>query len=138
TNCTRPQIWMTAINLDAAALGAGTDPSRPAFWLPFQDLGTNNHLAQWTQRALSGTCTTDATCGSGRCCFNGACGSCPPPPPPMCTQNVHCPTNQCCTSGQCIACGSPPPDGATPGGCNTCLDCVGLACIGGTCSPCTN
>src|SRR5262249_18553300 len=52
--CTRAQIWMTAIKLDTAAVSAGMDPSRPAFWLPFQDLTTNNHLAQWAQRGLSG------------------------------------------------------------------------------------
>jgi len=28
---------------------AAKDPSRPAFWLPFQDITTHNHTPQWTQ-----------------------------------------------------------------------------------------
>jgi hypothetical protein len=43
---TRPQIWMAPFFPDRAA--AGMDPSLPAFWLPFQDINTNNHIAQWT------------------------------------------------------------------------------------------
>ncbi|HET6281515.1 MAG TPA: hypothetical protein VFH73_11120 [Polyangia bacterium] len=39
-------IWMVAI--DAARLGRGLDPSAAAFCLPFQDIGTSNHIAQWT------------------------------------------------------------------------------------------
>jgi hypothetical protein len=39
-------IWMVAI--DAARIGGGMDPSAPAFCLPFQDIGTSNHIAQWT------------------------------------------------------------------------------------------
>ncbi len=39
------KLWMVAIDLDAPA---GTDPSSPAFALPFQDLATSNHIAQWT------------------------------------------------------------------------------------------
>lgn len=38
-------LWMAAVDLDAPA---GTDPSRAAFALPFQDLTTSNHIAQWT------------------------------------------------------------------------------------------
>jgi hypothetical protein len=34
---------------------AGTDVSYPAFWLPFQDLDTNNHLGQWAQKSLRHT-----------------------------------------------------------------------------------
>jgi dipeptidyl aminopeptidase/acylaminoacyl peptidase len=42
----RPQIWMTPFFPDKAA--ANTDPSAAAFRLPFQDITTNNHIAQWT------------------------------------------------------------------------------------------
>lgn len=42
-----PQIWMTPI-FPARAL-ASKDPSGPAFRLPFQDVATGNHIAQWTQ-----------------------------------------------------------------------------------------
>ena len=39
-------IWMVAI--DPARLAKGEDPSSPAFCLPFQDITTSNHIAQWT------------------------------------------------------------------------------------------
>ena len=42
----KPQIWVTAFDLNIAAEGTA-DPSSPPFWLPFQDLGTNNHIPVW-------------------------------------------------------------------------------------------
>jgi hypothetical protein len=41
----RPQIWMAPFFPARAA----ADPSLPAFRLPFQDLATSNHIAQWTE-----------------------------------------------------------------------------------------
>jgi hypothetical protein len=93
--CQQPQLWMAAINLSASA---GTDPSRVAFWLPFQDITTHNHTPQWTQAVAppppvtppptdaGGTCIAvgsnclpnPAGCCSGVC---GANGTCQPPPP---------------------------------------------------------
>ncbi len=46
----RPQIWMTPFFPDKAA--AGQDPSAAAFRLPFQDIATNNHIAQWTEAVV--------------------------------------------------------------------------------------
>ena len=43
-------LWMAGVDPDVA-LGGG-DPSYPAFALPFQDLGTSNHIAQWTEQAV--------------------------------------------------------------------------------------
>jgi hypothetical protein len=43
-------LWMTAIDPDQVA--AGKDPSFPAFALPFQDLSTSNHIAQWTEKVV--------------------------------------------------------------------------------------
>jgi hypothetical protein len=43
-------IWMVAIDPDRAASGA--DPSYAAFALPFQDLSTSNHIAQWTTQVV--------------------------------------------------------------------------------------
>jgi hypothetical protein len=40
-------LWMAAIDLDAAT--EGRDPSYPALAIPFQDLTTSNHIAQWTK-----------------------------------------------------------------------------------------
>jgi Tol biopolymer transport system component len=43
-------LWMVAIDPDRAA--AGADPSYPAFCLPFQDVDSSNHIAQWTQTVI--------------------------------------------------------------------------------------
>jgi Tol biopolymer transport system component len=43
-------LWMAAI--EPNRLLAGGDPSYPAFAVPFQDLGTSNHIAQWTTRIV--------------------------------------------------------------------------------------
>ncbi len=45
-----PQLWMTPFFPDRVA--AGGDPSGPAFRLPFQEISTNNHIAQWTTRIV--------------------------------------------------------------------------------------
>jgi hypothetical protein len=42
-----PQIWMAAFSPTRAE--NGEDPTWPAFYLPFQDITTNNHIAQWTE-----------------------------------------------------------------------------------------
>lgn len=44
-------LWMFAVDPDKVA--AGQDGSYPAFYLPFQDLTTSNHIGQWTQRVVS-------------------------------------------------------------------------------------
>jgi hypothetical protein len=46
----RPQIWMTPFFPDKAS--TSTDPSNAAFRLPFQDLNSNNHIAQWTEQII--------------------------------------------------------------------------------------
>ncbi len=43
----QPQLWMAAF--DPALAEGGEDPGLPAFWLPFQNIGTSNHIAQWTE-----------------------------------------------------------------------------------------
>ncbi|MEJ7601401.1 MAG: hypothetical protein WKG01_26090 [Kofleriaceae bacterium] len=42
-------LWMAAVDLDAPA---GSDPSAAAFVLPFQDIATSNHIAQWTTKIV--------------------------------------------------------------------------------------
>ncbi len=44
------QLWMFAV--DPAKILAGQDGSYPAFFLPFQDPTTSNHIAQWTQKIV--------------------------------------------------------------------------------------
>jgi hypothetical protein len=41
-------LWM--VGVDPARLAAGGDPSFPAFVLPFQDLESKNHIAQWAEK----------------------------------------------------------------------------------------
>jgi len=36
------------VAIDPSRLARGEDPSEPAFCLPFQDISTSNHIAQWT------------------------------------------------------------------------------------------
>jgi hypothetical protein len=43
-------IWMVAIDPELAA--AGQDPSVAAFALPFQDISSSNHIAQWTEEIV--------------------------------------------------------------------------------------
>jgi hypothetical protein len=43
-------LWMVAIDPDLAA--QGQDPSFAAFALPFQDLTSSNHIAQWTEEII--------------------------------------------------------------------------------------
>jgi len=47
----RPQIWMTPFypNRGMSVL----DPTVSAFRLPFQNIESNNHIAQWTERVVS-------------------------------------------------------------------------------------
>ena len=47
----QPQIWMTPVFPDRAA--AGQDPSGNAFRVPFQNVLTSNHIAQWTKAVVA-------------------------------------------------------------------------------------
>jgi hypothetical protein len=44
----QPQLWMAPFY----PARADSDPSAPAFRLPFQDIATSNHIAQWTERVV--------------------------------------------------------------------------------------
>ena len=67
----RAQIWMTAFD-PAVAVGGG-DPAYPAFWMPFQDLKSANHIAQWVEKIERKTCKQDSDCGGAEACFGGIC-----------------------------------------------------------------
>ncbi len=47
----RPQIWMTPFFPDKAS--SAVDPSNAAFRLPFQNIDSNNHIAQWTEQIIA-------------------------------------------------------------------------------------
>jgi hypothetical protein len=67
-----PQIWMVAFSPDPTETGYTT---YPPFWLPFQDMTTGNHIAQWTQKIAYQPCVPgpDAGCGTNETCMNGEC-----------------------------------------------------------------
>lgn len=65
----RAQIWMAAISPDEM----GGDPSYAAFWLPFQNLQTGNHIAQWTAEVVRKPCGIDRTCPAGESCIEDLC-----------------------------------------------------------------
>ncbi|MBI2394885.1 MAG: PD40 domain-containing protein [Deltaproteobacteria bacterium] len=65
------QIWMTAVDLGKAKSGA--DGSYPAFWLPFQDLKSGNHIAQWVTKVERKPCSKAAECLSSEQCIGGVC-----------------------------------------------------------------
>lgn len=86
--CQQPQLWMAAIDITKAITpqivhaAAAVDPSRVAFWLPFQDITTHNHTPQWTQAVAStppldaGACIPtngDCTKNPGGCCSGMVC-----------------------------------------------------------------
>jgi hypothetical protein len=45
-----PQIWMAPFYTGRATMGQ--DPTAPAFRLQFQNLTSNNHIAQWTEKVV--------------------------------------------------------------------------------------
>ena len=53
-NCAQPQIWMAAVVVDPDTSLDAMDRSFPAFWLPFQDVNSHNHIAQWVKKVQSG------------------------------------------------------------------------------------
>jgi hypothetical protein len=92
--CQEPQLWMAPLTFTEAQ-GASMDPSGVAFWIPYQDITTHNHTAQWTwipnmvppPGAPACSCSkVFGACGAA----NGGCGCCAG-------------MNLVCTgSGQCI------------------------------------
>jgi hypothetical protein len=54
-NCAEPQIWMAAIVVDEDPALDKSDRSFPAFWLPFQDVTSHNHSAQWVEKIAIST-----------------------------------------------------------------------------------
>jgi hypothetical protein len=68
------QIWMTAF--DPVRAAKGEDASFPAFWLPFQDIKSGNHIAQWVLHVDRKPCTTNGDCDPSEIC--GAANTCVP------------------------------------------------------------
>jgi hypothetical protein len=67
----RAQLWM--VGFDPARAAQGQDPSFAAFWLPFQDIGGGNHIAQWVTQVKRQPCTVQTDCPADLQCRNGVC-----------------------------------------------------------------
>ena len=61
------------VAFDPARAALGQDPSYPAFWLPFQDIGGGNHIAQWSTKVARKACPGGNGCDPGEVCKNGQC-----------------------------------------------------------------
>lgn len=64
------QIWMAAF--DPARAAAGQPATHRAFRLPFQNIASGNHIAQWVTHVERMTCSSNADCG-GEFCVDGRC-----------------------------------------------------------------
>lgn len=144
--CQQPQIWMAAVGVDVDQFGHGHDTSWPAFWLPFQNVTSHNHSAQWVSRVVTRTCVMETgTCpgpGGTDCCAGLTCdaatrrcvrpcvpttGVCPGAGGATCCSPLVCdPTTHTC-GGQCVMAAGPCPG---PGGSG--------CCAGLTCDPTTH
>ena len=58
------QLWMAALRPNRTG-----DPSAAAFWLPFQDLNSGNHIGQWAQEVQRMGCRSDADCNLQERCL---------------------------------------------------------------------
>ncbi len=65
------QVWMVAVSPDR--LNTPGDGGYPPFWLPFQDMTTGNHIAQWTETVARAPCQSDMQCLAGEFCIGGQC-----------------------------------------------------------------
>jgi hypothetical protein len=76
--CQEPQLWMAPLTFSENA--SNRDPSFPAFWIPYQDMTTHNHTAQWTEQAVIPPPPADAGCTcsmlGGPCGAANSCGCC--------------------------------------------------------------
>jgi hypothetical protein len=102
----RRQLWVCAIARDPVL---GEDPSHPPYWLPQQDLASQNTAAFWTEeacRADGRSCAVSSECCSGFCRDQGAGPVCVPPDVPECSMTGEAcrGDDDCCEgTGSCVA-----------------------------------
>jgi hypothetical protein len=94
------QLWVMAVDSNAAN---GVDASHPAFWLPGQDVSTNNIQGVWTRPACRPAgipCAADTDCCDGLACYGDV--------DKICTPRNGCimPSLPCQTDADC--CTQPP------------------------------
>jgi hypothetical protein len=63
------------VPVEIGALEKGQDSGYPPIRLPFQELGTGNHIPQWVEQVDRAPCSViDMTgCGMGERCMDGYC-----------------------------------------------------------------
>lgn len=111
----RRQIWVTAVN---ASPEMGSDPSHVGYWLPGQDVATENMSAYWSAEACRPTgneCRSSADCCSGTCRQDPANPTrfvCRAPEPAACRRRGQTcsESGECCEGLMCYAnvCDTPP------------------------------
>jgi hypothetical protein len=75
--CQQPQLWMAPVFASKAQ--GYQDPSGPAFWLPYQDITTHNHGAQWVMLPASPKGPPPPQVNNCQCSMlGGPCGSANP------------------------------------------------------------
>ena len=90
--CQEPQLWMAPLTFSE---NSGTkDPSYPAFWIPYQDMTTHNHTAQWTEQAAPPMQPPPVGCqcsmANGPCGAANQCGCCGPTTNPVGPAGLVC------------------------------------------------
>lgn len=90
-NCAQPQIWMAGVIVEEDGTLDATDRSFPAFWLPFQDVNSHNHSAQWVEKVQSSSPGGGGDAGTGTACVMAS-GSC---------ASATCCSDSVCCAGTC-------------------------------------
>ncbi|MDB4931919.1 MAG: tolB protein precursor [Myxococcaceae bacterium] len=103
----RRQLWVTAVS---TAVTPGADPSSVPYWLPGQDVASDNVSGFWAPqpcRPRGMSCTVSSECCAGTCGPNaaGALVCNPPPPEAMCRrEGERCGADgDCCDGLSCAA-----------------------------------
>ncbi|WP_257458193.1 TolB family protein [Archangium lipolyticum] len=131
-------LWMAAV--EGGKMEKGEDPSYTAFALPFQTLGTSNHIAQWAEYFVVNGCSTvgESCTGAGSCCNGLNCVNPTKDPPIPCDKSGACvckpPPALCGTAFEKCSQVAPCCDGMR------CLDDGGAECTGENCTcrpPCS-
>lgn len=101
----RRQLWVSAVS---SSPSDGADPSHPPYWLPHQDVRSQNMAAYWSEEpcvAEGRSCASSGECCSGFCRDTGEGFLCVPPDEVSCSEvGEACGSDaDCCEgAGSCI------------------------------------